>query len=213
MYGRNFRSFENIQNIEFTDVFPIQNDEFQTRHVTVQQLYDLLHQPRYDDLRFPATSFNPPGLASDPGLDTTDGTFLFSPTATELLFATVQFPHETVFTVCHPHIHWAKTTSAAGDVVWYYRYKTARIGQVISSYSGYTSATTAVYDDDTALRHLITPLPEIDLEALGFVRSDTLIIEFGRIGGDVLDTYAANAKFLEFDIHTQSTGVGSDTEY
>ena len=171
----------------------------------------------WDDLRFPATAFNPPGEASDPTIDITDGTFLFGPTLQSLLFVVAQFPHDTLLPqVIHPHIHWAKTTSAAGNAAWYYRYKTARIGELITSFSAnQVSHAVALGDDDTAQRHLITQLPQIDLEALNFGLSDTLIIEFGRLGAntDPLDTYGADAKFLEFDIHYKRDLPGSVGEF
>ena len=130
----------------------------------------------WDDLRFPAVAINPPGAASDPDVDPTDGTLLFAAGSTEVVFFAVQLPHcWKMGSAISPHVHWVKTTSAAGTVKWTLSYRWADLGETLSAWS----------DADAA--------------------------KIARVGGD--DTYGADAKLLEFDIHYQIDSRGSDTEY
>lgn len=168
----------------------------------------------WEDLRFPATAFNPPGTASDPGLDTTDGTFLFDATAVELIYCVVQLPHSFMQgSSLHPHIHWAKTTSAAGDVAWRVRYKTSKVGEITTDFSAADYALASTQDDNTEGRHLISGFTALDTAALDLDISDILIFEIAREGDAVTDTYAADAKFFEFDIHYRIDSLGSEQEY
>ena len=40
-----------------------------------------------------------------------------------------------------------------------------------------------------------------------------LLIKLSRIGGDASDTYGADARLLEFDIHYQINTLGSELEF
>lgn len=169
----------------------------------------------WEDLRFPATAINPPGLASDPGFDTTNGGFLFDAAGTELLFLVAQLPHAyKPGTGLKPHVHWQKTTSAAGNVLWRLEYKMCRIGEVMDADFTAIDAAASVAgtpDTNTADKHLISSFTEIDGALLDI--SDMLLLKLSRIGADGADTYGADARFLEFDIHYQRNSPGSDEEY
>jgi hypothetical protein len=174
---------------------------------------DVTWKVYWDDLRFPAGAVNPPGLASDPDFDTTNGGWLFAGGGTELLFFQAQLPHSWVNgSYLQPHVHWQKTTSAAGTVKWQLDYKWAPIGEVMDA-AFTTDAVTAPVagtpDNDTANEHLISAFSSID--AAGKSISDMLLVKISRIGGD--DTYAADARLLEFDIHYQKNAFGSVLEY
>lgn len=169
----------------------------------------------WDDLRFPASAANPPGLASDPDYDTTSGGWLFAATGTELLFFQGQLPHAYAeYTGITPHVHWMKTTSASGNVVWEFAYKKARIGEVMDAAFTTVTASTTVNgtpDNDTADEHLITSFGE--MEEGSFEISDMLLMKVSRLGGDGSDTYAADARLIEFDIHLRHDQLGSSGEF
>jgi len=169
----------------------------------------------WDDLRFPASAVNPPGAASDPDIDPTDGCWLFDPGSTELLFFQVQFPHKwKLESIVSPHVHWHKTTSATGNVAWRMRYQIAKLGDVYpGTWTDLGIKTTSIItDNDTAGEHLLTELGDIDMTGIDSV-SAMMKVEIARIGGDGGDGYGADAKLLEFDIHYQIDSWGSRNEY
>ncbi len=169
----------------------------------------------WDDLRFPASAVNPPGQASDPDIESDTGAFLFAASGTELLFFQAQLPHAYAeYTDLKPHLHWQKTSSAGGEVVWELAYKYARIGEVMDAAWTTDEKATVVAgtpDNDTADEHLITAwdaIPGWTLEV-----SDMFLFRVSRLGSDGDDTYGADARFLEFDIHYQADSLGSAGEY
>jgi len=169
----------------------------------------------WDDLRFPAAAVNPPGQASDPDRESTTGAWLFAQTGTETLFYWVQLPHGYAeYTEIIPHVHWMKTTSASGDVVWEFGYRKARIGEVMDAAYTTTTASSTVTgtpDNDTADEHLITSFGEIGLTDLEI--SDMLLIRLSRLGSDGSDTYGADARLVEFDIHYRIDQAGSAAQF
>lgn len=166
----------------------------------------------WEDLLFPAAAINPPGGASDPDYDATVGGWLFDATGTELLFIQAQLPHSWARTVLKPHVHWQKTTSAAGNVLWRLEYRWARIGEAMDgSWTTLDTTTAIVSDQDTADVHAISAFDEIPRTTEDI--SDMLLMKFSRIGGDASDTYGADARLLEFDIHYQKNALGSEYEY
>lgn len=166
---------------------------------------------KWNDIRFPAAAVNPPGAASDPDRDATDGTWLFDGGGTEKLFFQVQIPHGWVSgTDLKPHIHWCKTSSAAGDVVWKMRYRHAAPGQTFSAWSALDTATHPVPDLDTEDHHALSAFSAV---ALRMNPSGMLLVELSRVGGDGSDTYGADAKLLEFDIHYLADSAGTTNEF
>jgi hypothetical protein len=108
-----------------------------------------------------------------------------------------------------PHVHWCKTTSAAGTVKWTLEYRWADLGEVFSAWSSADTATLVISDGDTAEQHALSEFSKIIPPAN--VVSSMMLVKISRVGGD--DTYGADAKLLEFDIHYQIDARGSDTEY
>lgn len=166
----------------------------------------------WDDLRFPSQGINPPGQVNDPDIDI-DGTLLFDEGRTELIAGIAQMPHTWVEgTAIKPHIHWMKTTSAAGDVVWQFAYRIADPGDVFPAFSDWITATPApVSPGDVADTHGISSFGSLDMT--GFKISCIIIWKLQRVGGDEGDTYGADAKLLEFDIHYRNHNYGSRQEY
>ncbi len=91
----------------------------------------------WDDLRFPAQAINPTGPEVAPTVATSGilGTLLFPTNATAVIAGIAQMPHAWARgTPVRPHIHWAKTSSASGGVVWQFRYAVASFGKALPDY-------------------------------------------------------------------------------
>lgn len=166
----------------------------------------------WDDLRFPAQAINPPGGVNDADVETTTGLLLFDAGTTEIAMGVAQMPHAwDEETAINPHIHWQKTTSAAGNVLWRLEYEIVANGGVAGmDYPNVLSNSVVVAgtpDDNTANRVLITSFDEIDMT--GFPISSLVLWRLSRIGGDALDTYGADARLIEFDIHYRVNTFGS----
>jgi len=177
-------------------------------------LYAAINGPSWDDLRFPAQGINPPGLVSDPDIDTVTypGTLLFASNATEMIAGVAQMPHSWAEgSGIRPHIHWAKTTSASGGVVWQLAFVVVANGAVIGSYSSWVSGTNGVPHNDTAHTVAIDSFAEISMT--GKIGSCLVLWKIQRDHDAVGDTYAADARFLEFDFHYRAYGLGSEKEY
>ena len=178
--------------------------------------YSSQYNTSWDDLTFPATAINPPGAASDPDRETTTGLLLFDAAATELIYCLAQIPHRwKEGSALHPHVHWTKTTSADGNVAWRVRYQIIGIGDVgpgtWSDGETIYTPVTGTPDNDTAWEHLLTNFTAIPMT--GQTLSTCVLFEVARIGGDELDTYAADARLLEFDVHIEIDSLGSDSEF
>lgn len=170
----------------------------------------------WDDLRFPASAINPPGGLNDADVDSDDGTFLFAAGATEVVAVVAQMPHGWVEgTALVPHVHWCKTTSAAGDVVWQLEYRKYPIGgQGTTTWSVHSTIASTVGgtpDNDSAEESLISSFGDFDMT--GNTLSDIIIFRITRLGPDGSDTYGADARLLEFDLHYQIDRIGSDNEF
>ena len=171
---------------------------------------------RWDDLRFPVSAINPPGQASDPDVEASTGMFLFDAGITELVYIVAQMPHSwREASTIVPHVHWQKTTSAAGNVLWRLEYEVVNNGDVAALDFG-TSAdvTTPVGgtpDNDTANECLISSFGSVAMNAKRI--SSLIFCKLSRIGGDAADTYAADARLIEFDIHYQVDSLGSGAEF
>ena len=176
----------------------------------------LVHESQtfWDDMRAPATAVK--GGGSPPSDDTTNGCLLFSGSATNSVFITLQIPHTWYEgSTLKPHVHWQKTDTSSGDVLWQLDYKWSPINEVMDAAFTTLQATAVAAgtpDTDTADKHLITPLG--DISGQGKQVSDMLICKLSRLGGDASDTYDnQNARFLEFDIHYEVDGLGTAQLY
>lgn len=170
----------------------------------------------WDDLRFPAQGINPPGAGSDPDVDATTGLLLFGSVSTETIAGVAQMPHSwDEETAIVPHVHWQKTTSAAGNVLWRFEYEVVDNGAVAAMDYGTVLDTAVVVpgtpDDDTANRVLISSFGEVDMA--DHFASVLLLWKLSRVPGDALDTYGADARLIEFDIHYRINSFGSQEQF
>ena len=153
----------------------------------------------WEDLRFPVQSINPPGAASDPDRDVTDGTFLFDKNGTEILMGIAQTPHSwKLESSLYPHIHWCPTDTDTGDVLWRFEYDIAKINGTFSG--AYTSIDILDAGDGVSEKHQVAEFAALSMT--GYDDMSTIIKwRISRIGGDDTDTYNNDARLLEFDIH------------
>ena len=171
----------------------------------------------WDDLRFPAQAINPAGQASAPDVDTANtGLLLFDDITTEVVAGLAQMPHAwREGSNIVPHVHWAKTTSAAGNVLWQLDYEVVANGDVAAlNYPDQLQTSSVVDgtpDDDTANRMLISSFGEIDMT--GHEASVLIFWKLSRIGGDAADTYGADALLAELDFHYVIDSLGSDEQF
>lgn len=118
---------------------------------------------------------------------------------------TIQIPHGyKVGSDLYPHVHWAPTSTGAGNVVWQLEYTVSEIGGTFGAAS--TEACTATAAGGTAWVHKISGCTTISDAGLGISS-----IMYGRLFRDpdnAGDTYEADAALLGFDIHYYS-----DTTY
>lgn len=179
-------------------------------------LIDTLGGPRYEDLRFPSQAINPPGIASDPDLETTTGLWLFAAAATETLAGIAQLPHAwKEGSAINPHVHWQKTTSAAGNVLWQLEYEVVNNGGIAAMDYGTVLSSAEIVsglsDDNTANQILITSLGDLDMD--GMKISSIIFWKLSRVGGHATDTYGADARLIELDFHYIVDTRGSVQEF
>lgn len=187
------------------------DDPIDAFNKVVRDATGTLGEDRWEDLRFPATGISIGGFTSAPASQTDTGLLLFDAAGIETVGILAQLPHAwKEGSDLKPHIHWAKTSDAAGDVVWTYRYKWIDYDGVASAWSSLFLGTDTNTVDSTQ-KHIITSFDAMD--AADHNISALLLIQLARLGTDAGDTYAADALLYEFDIHYQVDGKGSYQEY
>ena len=164
----------------------------------------------WDDLRFPATAINPPGLGSDPTFDSTNIGYAFAPGATNFLYMVAQLPHSyKEGTSLYPHIHWEPSNADTGDVLWRIGWRWRNNGETAAAL---TTQDLLVPANGTALTLQIDPFGTPLAKGNALI-SSMLDIQLSRIGGDVTDDFTGNAILKEFDIHYQLDTPGSLMEF
>lgn len=167
----------------------------------------------WDDLRFPAQGINPAGQTDAPSVDTSTfpGTLLFSSSIVNLIAGVAQMPHAwAAGTAIRPHVHWSKSTSASGGVVWEWCYSVADVAGTFGAYSSWLPATAVVADSDTAGKHAIDSFPELAMT--GKKESTMIAWQIRRNVNATADNYATTARLWEFDIHYQVSKFGTVPE-
>lgn len=166
----------------------------------------------WDDLRFPATGISSV-FTSAPDAETDTGLLLFDGVDTaETIGVLAQMPHAWVEgTELRPHLHWSKTTSAAGTVAWFYSYAWWNVGEAWSEFSALIPMTEAVPTGDVAdVSGIASGAPIIQPTAK---ISSMFLIRVARNPLHEDDTYEADARLEEFDLHHLRNSRGSLQEY
>lgn len=136
-------------------------------------------------------------------------TYLFAPNEVAELHFVAQFPHTyKAHTSVRPHIHWAPTTNASGDVVWGIELAWANVGDTFRGTNIYTVADSA---DGVALKHQAASFTEIS--GLDKRESSMVLVRVFRDGTNPNDTYPDDAALLEVDIHINVEKFGTGFEF
>ena len=166
-------------------------------------------QPAWTDLRvsLEQTRVNP--ATSKPDLATFLGNtkvLAFDPTTAEGVTFSVQMPHEyKLETKLRPHIHFVPTTTGSGTIRFGLEYTSAKIG---STFPTTDTIYATVNASGVANKHAILGFPEID----GFTGLSGMISCY-LFRDATNDTYAGDVGVLEFDLHFQVDGFGSQQEF
>lgn len=170
----------------------------------------------WDDLRFPAQAINPIGQTAAAGVDTTEsafpGTLLFDSTTPEICCGVAQMSHRwRAGTNIRPHIHWAKSTSASGGVVWHLYYRIINRQAAPEDWVGPITGVDVLTDGNTANAESITTFGEINMNG----RSPSTMVAWRlyRMPEDEADTYAADARLYELDFHFRVGSQGTGLEF
>ena len=138
----------------------------------------------------------------------------FSASTEEEVYFAVQMPHQwKEETDLHPHVHWAKSDTNAGDVTWGMEFTKQEIHATFPNTTIITASTPhggASAQGDH--KHSLTELGTIDMTGFDSV-SSMLVCRVFRDATNVLDTYTSDAFLLEIDFHYEIDSLGSETEY
>ncbi len=169
--------------------------------------WDLNDAPQWDDLRFPVAGINPPGAASAPARDTTDGRLHFSASAVNIIAIQVQMPHAwKLDSAIFPHLHWSPSTTNTGNCLWKLQYKIANIGDVFPA--SWSESTVLDAGGGVVDGHQLAAFSDIDMT--GYNLSCMLLMLVSRLGSDPTDTFTGEAILNEVDIHYQLDALGSN---
>jgi hypothetical protein len=170
---------------------------------------------RWDDLRFPASGFNPTGSTAPPSVSTSTGLLDFSGVADNIIGGVAQMPHAWApGTSIVPHIHLRFPTSAAADTRWKFEYDVGNVNGVFAHASGtYTTLSTiTVANPQNVLKHVIASFGTLPM--VNVTESSCLVWRISRLAAsDAADNDANDCALLEFDIHYQINKFGSVSEY
>jgi hypothetical protein len=157
----------------------------------------------WDDLRAPATAVNPVGPAAPATPDTVVPGLLFASGGTNVVHILLQMPHTWVEgSSVIPHLHWMPTSVDVGFVRWQLEIQALNVHEVLGAY------TTTPIDSvglGTADIHQYASFGSFGMA--GKKISCMIMVKLSRLGG--ADTYADDARLLEFDIHYLKDGLGS----
>ena len=147
--------------------------------------------------------------SSDPGRDTTTGLLEFDAGSTEGIAGVAMVPRQwKEGSSISPVVHWSKTTSASGTVLWQWRYRYADMGLDVSSWSEWLDGIEIKNAGQVAERHARSDLPDFTISA-----ETGAVIHWGlrRLGGS--DTYGADAQLYALSLNLKLDRVGSTTEF
>ena len=152
---------------------------------------------------YPANAFNPRGRVgeADTSIGDLPSTLLFDSGTTEVAAVVVYLDHRyTPGSDLMPHLHWCKSTSATGDVVWEIDYQICKKGAAAASVVTLSSTglDANTPDNNTAFEHLESSFGTIP--GTGLDQSDILILTIRRKATDAGDTYGADAHLLSTDV-------------
>lgn len=169
----------------------------------------------WDDLRFPATGFNPAGSTAPPAILTTNGLLSFAGNADNIIGGIAQMPHHwKEGTSISPHIHLVFPTAATANTRWLLEYNVANINADFTTDSvTYTSLPViTVANANNIARHVLAEFEDIPMT--GKTMSCCVLWRLSRLAAsDGADNDTNACSLLEFDLHYETDSPGSSLEY
>lgn len=168
----------------------------------------------WDDLRVPLTNTKLTPAKSEPALEEfVTGVYAFGfdtgNDSTESLHFIAQTPHNrSPGSDLECHLHWAPSTTNAGDVRWKLNYTAISIDGTFGAVGSLWVTDAA---DGTADKHQLSELGTIDGSSLGL--SSVIVGNITRLGDHADDDFTGVAFGLEFDFHYEIDSPGSTYEY
>lgn len=107
----------------------------------------------------------------------------------------------------YPHLHWAPTTAAAGDVKWQLEYNVVSHGDAISGSTtiSVTQAASGIKLNNAEFAPAIS--------GTGRKIGDQIMFRLFRNPADAADTYEAPAGLISFGVHYQVDDIGSTNRF
>lgn len=169
----------------------------------------------WEDLRFPASGFNPAGSTAPPTVDTTTGLLSFAGNADNIIGGVAQMPHGwDPGTTIYPHLHLIATTADAGkNSRWKFEYNRANNTENFeNAYGSYTTLATITVANPNNAATLLLPDSFGALTMTGYRESCCILWRITRLAGSDGADNDTNAWVLaEFDIHYQHKKAGTVT--
>jgi hypothetical protein len=168
----------------------------------------------WDDLRFPTYALKVPAQSDAPLPDPDDGNLLFTSTKDSMVTGFAQIPHDWwKGRAMKPHVHFECMDASAGNISMKVDYKMANIGELFPA--AWTEVQVIIPANGVPLLHDIFGNALLDLT--GYRLSAGIKFRVWRLGatgaGAYEDTYDADWKLLEYDLHYERDKVGSGEEY
>jgi hypothetical protein len=172
--------------------------------------------PSWEDLRFPASGFNPAGSTAPPTADTATGLLTFSGTADNIIGGVAQMPHAwKKGSAIKPHVHLIAPTGNAGkNSRWKFEYNRANNREAFeNAYGSYTALPTSTVANPNSGTTLLFPDGFGSIDMTGYKESCCILWRITRLAAsDVLDDDTTDWVLAEFDIHYQVEKSGTYTE-
>lgn len=111
-------------------------------------------------------------------------------------------------------VHYIKTTSASGTVIWQERHRLASATRDLAAWSSWTSLSNLVADGDTADRQAIDYSADISVTSTARIPARAIAVQVRRLSsGGGADTYAAAAVLLGVSLHYSSDMPGERADF
>lgn len=167
----------------------------------------------WDDLRFPSNGIDPPGAASDPTRNTTNGLLSFSAIADNAIAGVAELPHSWALgTDLSPHLHLLPNASATGNQRWKIEWEIVPINGTWDGSTYSNSETITFASGSYPSTHKSVSFSDWNMAAYSSV-SICIPWKITRLAfSDAADTDSTACILMEFDIHYQIDALGSRQE-
>lgn len=175
------------------------------------------YYPVWDDIRVPISSAKRLGLTDPDWVKFKDDgagsvgvyALAFDNVRDEEVFFSVQMPHSyKEGSDIDPHVHWAPSSGAAGDVIWALEYVWA--DETTGVFGNTTIITITTATAEVSHKHQRAEFAYIS--GTGKKISSMLMCRLYRFATSASDDYAADVFLLEFDFHFRLDTAGSRRE-